>query len=252
MRACGEEQGHSHRRRESWFRPCAELSADSSTLILRSGTGVVVPKRPLLLSEKRPGRVACRHAGGEQSASTAGSSWPRKAAFECSPRGMARGREAARGLLGLWQLSERGQQPLRGRWWGCGLVPCRFGGCPDIGGGARGLACGHGPGSPVCWCCACSVGNRWECCGAAAVRRAGGAARCAAADACFGGSEARRRRFRGRRSGAIHTPPGSVGVCVGAMAAVFLASACDLRSVRRVARDSADAEQRQRPGEARQ
>ena len=50
--------------RESWFRPCAELSADSSTLILRSGAGVVVPKRPLLLSEKRPDRVACRYAGG--------------------------------------------------------------------------------------------------------------------------------------------------------------------------------------------
>ena len=135
---------------------------------------------------------------------------------------------------------------------GCGLVPCRFGGMPGYWGGARGLACGHGPGSPVCWCCACSVGNRWECCGAAAARRAGGAAWCAAADACFGGSEARRRRFRGKRSGAIHTPPGSAGVCVGAMAAVFLASACDLRSVRRVARDCADAEQRQRPGEARQ
>ena len=61
--ACGEEQGHSHRRRESWFRPCAELSADSSTLIVRSGAGVVVPKRPLLLGEKRPGPgglSACR------------------------------------------------------------------------------------------------------------------------------------------------------------------------------------------------
>ena len=77
--ATGEEQGHSHRRRESWFRPGAELSADSSTLILRSGAGMLVPKRPLLLSEKTPGRLACRHVGGEQSGSTAGCSWPRKA-----------------------------------------------------------------------------------------------------------------------------------------------------------------------------
>ena len=196
--------------------------------------------------------MACRHAGGEQSASTAGFSWPRKAAFECSPRGMARGREAARGLLGLWLLSERGQQPRRGRWWGLRISTVSFRGMPGYWGGARGLACGHGPGAPVCWCCACSLGNRWECCGAVAARRAGGAAWCAVADACFGGSEARRRCFRGKRSGAIHIPPGSAGVCVGAMAAVFLASACDLRSVRRVARDCADAEQRQRPGEARQ